>query len=183
MSNFDRTQRFFCETRSEIAGNVLRGHAAVFGTLARIGQSYEAIARGAFAPVLGNDVRALVNHDPSQLLGRVSAGTLRLQEDSQGLAFEVDLPDTSTGRDLRVLVERGDITGASFAFQPGQMERSRAADGRTIVTHTAFSALRDVSPVTYPAYESTDVALRAVTFDLTQREQLIRIRAAHLENI
>ena len=176
-------QRFFAETRSEIAGDTLRGHAAVFDTIATIGRGYEAIARGAFAPVLSNDVRALINHDPSLLLGRVSAGTLRLQEDSQGLAFEVDLPDTQPARDLRALIERGDITGASFAFQPGQMTRTRAADGKTLITHTAFSALRDVSPVTFPAYSETDIALRALDLTGSLRGQLIRLRASQLENI
>lgn len=176
-------QRFWIETRAEMSGNTLRGHAAVFGTLAKIGRGYESIATGAFGRALsGSDVRALLNHEPSQLLGRQSSGTLRLAEDSTGLAFEIDLPDTTVGRDLRTLVERGDITGASFAFRPGEAAYSRAEDGKTITTHISFAELRDVSPVTYPAYESTDVALRAADQYLTgsRREQLIRLRAASL---
>jgi HK97 family phage prohead protease len=170
------------ETRSQISGNTLRGHAAVFGSLTRIGQIYERIAPGAFANALqaGSDVRALVNHDPSMLLGRTSSGTLRLQEDSEGLAFEVDIPDTTTGRDLRTLVERGDITGASFGFIPGQVARTRAEDGRSVITHTSVAVLRDISPVTFPAYSDTDIAVRADEQARTLREQIIRIRAGQL---
>lgn len=174
--------RFFVETRSELSGNTLRGHAAVFDTVARMGRSYERIAPGAFARVLeGSDVRALINHDPSLVIGRQSAGTLRLQEDATGLAFEVDLPDTQAARDLRELVSRGDISGASFGFIRGDVTQSRSADGTPVTTHTAFRKLLDVSPVTFPAYDSADVQLRAI--ELTPgspREQRIRLRANSL---
>lgn len=174
--------RAFAELRAEVAGDTLRGHAAVFGSIARLPSGYEAIAPGAFARALdssGSDPAALINHNPSLLLGRRSSGTLRLKEDDEGLAFEVDLGQQSYARDLRESVERGDLTGMSFGFLPGEYEFSPAKDGRQIRTHTAVSELLDVSAVTYPAYrEANDLQLRSLdsfTFQLPVR--LIRAKA------
>lgn len=154
--------RFGVELRAEIAGDILRGHAAVFDSLAKLPTGYEAIDRGAFDDVLARDdldVRALVNHDPSQLLGR-TPNTLRLSTDKTGLAFEVDLPDTRAAHDIRTLIRRGDISGASFGFVPGATVRSHAPDGRPVTTHMSVSRLLDVSVVTYPAYGDASVQLR-----------------------
>ena len=176
--------RFYLETRAELAGNTLKGYAAVFDGTATIGGGYERIAPNAFDNALENaDPRALINHDPSLVLGRRSAGTLRLDTDSRGLRFEVDLPDTTYARDLRELVERGDLAGASFGFIPGEDEITRAPDGKQVRTHTAIRDLVDVSAVTYPAYEGTSLALRHIDFARVTRPRLraIRIRAAHLK--
>ena len=176
--------RFFVETRAELAGNTLRGYAAVFDGTAKVGGGYERIAPSAFDAVLERaDPRALINHNPSLVLGRRSAGTLRLSADSRGLAFEVDLPDTTYARDLRELVERGDLAGASFGFKPGKDEMSRAPDGKQVRTHTEVSDLVDVSAVTYPAYEGTSLMLRHIDFSRVTRPRMraIRIRASHLK--
>lgn len=178
-------QRFAVEFRAEVAGDTLRGHAAVFGQTARVAGGYEQIAPTAFNEALkASDVRALLNHNPTLVLGRQSAGTLRLHVDDQGLAFEVDLPDTSYARDLRELVARGDVTGASFGFVPGQDEYRKAPDGKQVRTHTSVAQLLDVSPVTWPAYDGTNVALRHMDWGVQQptlRQQLIiaRHRALH----
>lgn len=173
--------RFGVELRAEMNGDTLRGHASVFGQMARIGGGWEDIAPSAFDAVLADDatdVRALINHDPTLLLGRQSAGTVRVGVDSQGLPFEVDLPNTSYANDLRELVERGDLDGASFGFVPGEDELGRAPDGRQLRTHTSVKALIDVSAVTFPAYDGAGVALRAYEFaPCTSRGQLIRARA------
>jgi hypothetical protein len=171
--------RFSVQTRSTLDGSTLRGHASVFGQLAKLPGHYERMDPGAFNSVLDRtdtDVRALLNHDPSMLLGRQSAGTLRLKVDGDGLAFEVDLPNTSYGADLRALVARGDLTGASFGFIPGKDEWSNV-DGRQIRTHLSVEELIDVSPVTFPAYPGTDVSLRHYDFSRPSgREQMIRAR-------
>jgi HK97 family phage prohead protease len=182
-------QRFHVELRAEVTGNKLQGHASVFGQMARIGATYEQLARSAFDAVLkdkATDVRALWNHDPNHLLGRQSSGTLRVGTDSEGLEFEVDLPDTSLGRDLRVLAERGDITGASFGFIPGEDEWDKAPDGLRLRTHTSVAMLRDVSPVTFPAYEGAAVSLRSMEFGRPGRvrSQLVQARArVHLGRV
>ncbi len=176
------SSRFHVELRSaEItAHGTLYGHAAVFGQHAQIRGGYEALAPGAFDEALKRDnVRALINHDPSKLLGSSAAGTLKLDTDDIGLRFEVQLPDTSYARDLRVLVERGDLAGASFGFIPGTDERGVAPDGRQIRMHTGVRKILDVSAVTYPAYDATDVCLRSLTFGppaIDRRTQIILAR-------
>lgn len=166
---------------AEVSGNTLAGHAAVFGQVAPIRGGYEAIAPTAFDEVLArdDDVVALRDHDPALLLGRRSAGTLRLETDDDGLAFEVDLPDTSYARDVKELVARGDLQGASFGFLPGKDELGHAPDGKQLRTHTSISRLLDVSVVGMPAYDGTSVTLRHLTFDppaLDRRTQLILAR-------
>jgi hypothetical protein len=182
-------QRFHVELRAEVAGNKLHGHASVFDQIAQVPGHYEQLSRSAFDAVLKDkttDVRALWNHDPNHLLGRQSSGTLRIGTDSEGLEFEVDLPDTSLGRDLRVLADRGDITGASFGFIPGEDEWDKAPDGMRLRTHTSVAMLRDVSPVTFPAYEGAAVSLRSMEFGrpIRARSQLIQARArVHLGRV
>lgn len=174
--------RFHVELRSEIAGNKLTGHAAVFGQIARVPGGWEEVGREAFDAVLKHpdtDVVSLKNHDPDQLLGRQSAGTLRVSTDSEGLPFEVDLPNTTYANDLRELVERGDLTGASFGFVPGDDVLARAKDGRQLRRHTSIRLLRDVGPVTFPAYEGAGgLALRHHDFTAagSTRSRLILAR-------
>lgn len=175
--------RFSVEIRSAIEGNKLVGHAAVFGKAARIGGAYEQLARSAFDEALKtSDARFLVNHDPSQLLGRQSSGTLKLSTDDAGLAFEVDLPNTQLGNDIRELVARGDMNEGSFGFIPGEDTWERAADGMQIRTHTSIQRLLDASLVTYPAYDGTSAELRALTIQRAPntRARLIRARARYL---
>lgn len=175
--------RFVVDLRSEVTGRKLHGYAAVYGPVARIGEAWESFAPGAFDDALKrDDVVALYNHDPAQLLGRTSSGTLRMRSDSQGLEFEVDLPDTPAGNTVRELVSRGDLTGASIGYKRGLVERSLAKDGRPHHLVTNVSYLRDVSPVTLPAYEGTEVTLRSIAEipnDWRQyRTRLLRARMA-----
>lgn len=175
------TRRLAVELRAEVDGSRLVGHAAVFDQTVPYFDGFERIAPGAFDAVLAKkstDVRALVNHDPHLVLGRQSAGTLRLSTDNRGLRFEVDLPDTSYANDLRELVARGDVTGASFGFVAGDERFEKARGGKQVRVHTSFAELLDVSPVTFPAFDRTAVALRSL--DLTgpsAREATARIRA------
>lgn len=178
--------RFTAEFRSEVEGNRLVGRAVVFGALADTPGPLESIARSAFDESLraGHDVKALVNHNPAMVLGSTRAKTLRLEVDDDGLAFELDLPDTTYAADLKELIARNDVSGMSFGFIPGADEWSRGPGGRQVRTHTSVKRLLDVSPVAYPAYDGTEVYLRAAQFDarpaLTVRGQMIRLRAAHL---
>lgn len=179
------TSRFFAEFRAETDGNTLRGTAAVFGPVAEMSRHYERLDARAFDKALAgeDDIVALFNHDRSMPLGRRSAGSLRLHSDNVGLHFEVDLPDTTLGRDMREMVRSGLITGASFGFIPGDDRWERAPDGRQVRTHTSVARLLDVSPVTEPAYTDTSVQLRHIDFeslgrrpDLSLRTQLITAR-------
>jgi HK97 family phage prohead protease len=142
------------------AGRTLTGYAATFGTPARIGGQFtESIRAGAFAASLasGRDVLALLDHDPGRLLARTSSGTLKLAEDARGLAFSIDVPDTSLGRDVLTLAERGDLGGMSFGFRTLD-EAWPAPDRREL----RAIELHEVSIVhAWPAYSATSVAARS----------------------
>jgi HK97 family phage prohead protease len=144
-----------------------RGHAAVFDEWTQIGPKdygfQERIARGAFRKVLsdGADVRFLINHDGLPL-ARTAAGTMTLKEDTKGLRVDADLAPTTLANDLAVLLERRDISQMSFGFRVGKHEVEHDEENDEVRrTITEFSDLYDVSPVTFPAYEGTDAALRA----------------------
>ena len=141
---------------------LIRGHAAVFNSETDLGWFRERIAPGAFSESIGkDDVRALFNHDENFILGRNKAGTLTMREDEQGLYVEIDPPDTQVARDLVTSIERGDISQMSFGFQTikdsWETEENAAKDLRTLEK----VKLWDVSPVTFPAYQETDVAVRS----------------------
>jgi hypothetical protein len=142
---------------------LIRGHAAVFNQLSEdLGGFREQIAPGAFAEAIKtDDVRALFNHNADLILGRNLAGTLKLAEDARGLAIELDPPDTQAGRDLLVSMERGDVTQMSFGFsvRPNGQNWGKDDTGQVVRTITRVR-LFDVSPVVYPAYPQTDVAVR-----------------------
>lgn len=152
------------ELREASGKRQLRGHAAVFHQLSEdLGGFREQIAPGAFLEAIEkDDIRALFNHNPDFVLGRNMAKTLRLSEDLRGLAIEIDLPDTQTVRDLVVApIERGDVSQMSFGFsvRPGGQDWAKDDEGRTIRTLKKLR-LYDVSPVTFPAYPQTDIAVR-----------------------
>lgn len=138
------------------------GYAALFNSEADIGgYMTEVFLPGAFTESLkSEDVRAYFDHDRGRVLGRMSAGTLRLREDEKGLAVEIDLPDTSDGRDVRELVERGDITGMSIGFQVLHDEWDETVDPPKRTIHEA--RLREASIVSEPAYGDTSVAMRSL---------------------
>lgn len=139
------------------------GHAAIFDEVVEIFPGFrEQIATGAFRNALKrpDDVRALVDHDPSKILGRNSAGTLELREDKTGLYVEILPPDTNAGRDIMESVKRGDVTGMSFGFQTDKDTWERDDEKGDLRTVEDLH-LMDVSVVTYPAYDQTDIAVRS----------------------
>lgn len=138
----------------------LSWYAALFDGLSEdLGGFRERIGRRAFTEsVQSDDVRALVNHDPNQVLGRTSAKTLKLHVDQSGLHANVALPDTSYARDLVVNIQNKNITGGSFGFITLADEWTlEEADGEEIIIRTLKKVrLFDVSTVTFPAYPATE---------------------------
>ena len=141
----------------------ISGYPAVFNSLSeRLGGGpypfHERITPGAFTGTLANkdNVVALFNHDNNILLGRTSAGTLRLQQDKRGLFAQVDVPDTATVRDLVLEpIRRGDLNAWSFGFTINEGgQRWLQVDGEDIRELTSLT-LYDVSPVVRPAYPGT----------------------------
>ncbi len=165
MDNIER--KFFntnitIETRDD-SKSTLKGHAAVFDTLSEnLGGFREKIQKGAFDDVMSDDVRALFNHDPNLVLGRTKSKTLRINQDDTGLSYEVDIPDTTAGRDLTVSMGRGDIDQSSFAFVVEEDDWQEDDEGRVVRTIIKIRSLHDVSPVTYPAYPDAKVGLRGL---------------------
>jgi HK97 family phage prohead protease len=136
-----------------------------------LGGFKERVAPGCFRGSLanGDDVKALYNHDPNLILGRVANRTLRLRDSDAGLMMECDLPDTSVGRDLYASVSRGDVSEMSFAFtiddedwadEDDPEDRTRRISVRTL----RAAKLLDVSAVVYPAYAgATSVGVSSVS--------------------
>lgn len=154
------------------------GHAAVFNVRTAIGNPltwgfYEEVAPGAFTKTLDEgDARFLVDHDTSLLVARVSAGDLALTEDTIGLAVDASLDtEVSYVRDLARNLEKRRITGMSFGFQVVKddwtTEEVEVKDNDPIeveVRTIREVKLFEVSAVTFPAYEETDAAVRALAF-------------------
>ncbi len=119
----------------------------------------ERIAPGTFTRSLKSrvDIRAYVNHNDELLLGSTRAKTLRIDDRADGGWVEIDLPDTTWGRDIRTLTERGDITGMSFGFSTTKDKWSDDGTERTLLG----AKLHEVSVVTgVPAYPQTTASVR-----------------------
>lgn len=172
------------ETRAAIielrtAGRRLDGYAATFGTPATIGAFRETIRAGAFRASLatGRDTLALLDHDPTKLLARTGNGSLRLSEDSRGLAFSLDLPDTTVGRDVLAMAEARMLGGMSFGFIV-QDENWPTRDARELRSVD----LVEISVVqAFPAYSQTSVSARARA--LGRAEATWRLRRLMLETL
>src|SRR5690625_7107596 len=142
----------------------LVGCAALFKRRSELpyGSFVEVIAPGAFAGAVKNaDVRCLWNHDSNHVIGRTKAGTLTVEEDELGLRIEATPPDTQWARDLMTSISRGDVDQMSFGFRVAKDEWKEEGDiyVRTILE---IEELYEVSPVTFPAYPDTAVAVRSL---------------------
>jgi HK97 family phage prohead protease len=147
-------------------GQKIEGYAAVFNSEANIGGMFREIIRpGAFSNVLSRaDVRALINHDENLVLGRNKANTLSLAEDDRGLKFDVTPPNTQYANDLKISMERGDVSECSFAFtMQGGIETWDETGDIPLRSIERVGDLFDVSVVTYPAYQDTSAALRSLS--------------------
>lgn len=142
------------------------GYGSVFDSRSEVLWGFrEIIKPGAFDDVLKDDVRGLFNHDPNFILGRSSAGTLSLSVDARGLQYNIVAPETQTIRDLVISpMQRGDINQSSFSFRVARDGEDWYQDEQGIVIReiTKVSRLFDVSPVTYPAYQEADSAVRSM---------------------
>jgi HK97 family phage prohead protease len=146
----------------------ISGYAATFNSPTMIttqnGSFREQIKPGAFSRAIreADDVCCLFNHNDMYVLGRISAGTLRLKQTDRGLFYECDIPDTQAGRDTHTSIQRGDISGCSFAFEVGEDDQDWDMDERGLLNRNIRNvrSLIDVSPVTHPAYASTSVSAR-----------------------
>jgi uncharacterized protein len=147
----------------------LTGVASVYNQDYDNGWFIEHVLPGAFTRVLGEDpdVRCLFNHNPDNLLARTKSGTLHLADTPAGLTYDADTNlETTIGRDVQAMVDRGDLDGCSIGFRVAKQNwREEKQEDGTIVTHrdiVEFDELLDVGPVTYPAFTGTSVSTRSL---------------------
>lgn len=169
MSDNTSELRFNCDVELRaIDGDKARlpkivGYAAIFNSVTNnIPGFSEVILPGAFRDALASkdEVLALFEHDPKQILGRRSRGTLTLEEDGKGLRVEIDTPNTTLGRDAVEGVRRGDLAGMSFRFkQP--VDSWRRDGGTNLRSISKFGKLLEVTLTGLPVYESTTAEVRS----------------------
>jgi HK97 family phage prohead protease len=147
------------ETASGDQPMTFRGYAAVFDSPSEPLPFIETIAPGAFKRSLnsGREVRMFINHNSDQVLASTRSGTLQLIEDERGLYVEAELPPTTYGRDLSVMMQRGDVHSMSFGFSVPTGGDSWSDDGQSRELREVI--LHEVSVVTgFPAYPATNGA-------------------------
>jgi HK97 family phage prohead protease len=146
-------------------GMTFTGYAAVFNSPSEPLPFIERIAPGAFKRSLKarNDIKLLWNHDTGSVLGSTRAGTLKLEEDNYGLRVTAVLPETTLGKDVRTLVQRGDVSAMSFGFSVPANGDSWNTEG----TERTLRSVRihEVSIVAFPAYQQTAGTAAVRSFD------------------
>lgn len=141
---------------------IVEGYFAVFDEVYEVWPGVtESIQRGAFTNSIGQDVRALYNHNADQILGRTSAGTLELKEDDRGLWGRIKINSKDTEAvNVYERIARGDITGCSFGFEIKSERWEQKDDNSIHYTIEEVDPLYEVSPCVFPAYEATSVSSR-----------------------
>lgn len=172
-NNGDIERRYAGQIRMDPSGDKrLKGYAVVFNSLSlNLGGFKERILPDAVTRTLSEalDVRALVDHDSSKIIGRTRAGTLRLRSDGHGLAVEIFPPQTTAARDIMESIDRGDVTGMSFAFRT--LEDDWHMEDGEIVREVLDMTISEVSIVSFPAYPSTDVQVAQRSMQAFQSTQ------------
>ena len=160
------------ETREDGENPTIEGYFAVFNSNYEIAPGMsESIAPGAFSRTLANDVRALINHDTTLVLGRTKANTLELREDSHGLWGKISInPNDRDAMNLYERVKRGDVDQCSFGFDLREQDTEILENGDVHWTIRDLD-LFEVSCCTFPAYEQTNISARSKERDeIRQRE-------------
>ena len=156
------------ETREDGEEHVphISGYFASFTDVYEIAPGMtESIAKGAFSRSLGGDIRALVNHDTTLVLGRTKAHTLELKEDERGLWGDITInPNDGDAMNLYERVKRGDVDQCSFGFEIVSEETEVRPDGSVHWTLKEVN-LFEVSACTFPAYKETNISARCAERD------------------
>lgn len=171
-------------TREDGEDLKIEGYFAVFNSIYDIGPGMsESIAPGAFGNTLAEDIRALVNHDTTLVLGRTSAHTLELREDERGLWGRISInPKDTDAMNLYERVKRGDVSQCSFGFE---IVREDTEIGENGDVHWTIQEVRlyEVSCCTFPAYESTNISAREAERDEILKRETEAWRAKMKERL
>lgn len=155
------------ETRQDGDDLYIEGYFAVFNSVYELWPgATESIAPGAFDKSIHSDARALYNHNTDIVLGRVSAGTMEIRQDSRGLWGRVKINrEDQDAMNAYARIQRGDITGCSFGFDIETQKTDYREDGTVHWTITGINPLYEISPCTFPAYENTTISARRKDLD------------------
>lgn len=179
-----QTRALPCEfqTREENDQMIIEGYFAVFDSVYQIAADMsESIAPGAFSSSVSGDVRALINHDTTLVLGRTVAHTLEIKEDARGLWGRIVVnPKDSDAVNAYERVKRGDVSQCSIGFDVVKEDTEIREDG-TIHWTIRDMKLWEVSMCTFPAYEETNISARTAQRDEIKRRSLEARRAKALK--
>lgn len=166
------------KTRAEDGNLYIEGYFAVFGSEYRMWENaIETIDEDAFDDTLADDIRALVNHDSTLVLGRTTAGTLELRVDRVGLWGVITINQADQDAvNLYERVRRGDVSQCSFGFDIIDQSTEVMENGTTVWKLRKVK-LYEVSVVTFPAYEDTSVVARKKDYDELQKRKREQWRA------
>lgn len=161
------------KVRSEDGDPIIEGYFAVYNSIYEIAPDMsESIAPGAFQKYLSGDIRMLINHDTTLVVGRTAAHTLELRDDSHGLWAKAPVnPKDSAAMDAHARVERGDVSQASIGFEIIKEDTEVREDGSVHWT-IREAILHEVSICTFPAYKETNISARS-----EERDRLLERKA------
>lgn len=162
----------------------IEGYFAVFGDIYELWPgATESVDSKAFDETLGDDIRALINHDTTLVLGRTKAGTLELKADKKGLWGRVEINEKDQdAMNLYARVERGDVNQCSFGFDILEEDTEYHEDG-TVHWTLKRVKLYEVSVVTFPAYEDTSVQARQKDYEQIKKRQIENWKAERKERL
>ena len=162
----------FTATRADDGKRYIEGYFALYNSITELWKGCEEVIEpGAFSETLVNDIRVLFDHDTSKVLGRNKSGTAEFREDAKGLYAKVEVPDTTDGNNLYVLVSRGDVNQASFGFNILEEDVEEVMPN-TYRWHLRKIDLHEVSIVTFPAYRDTVIHARSAEVEQLQARKL-----------
>lgn len=179
----NRQSRFKTRADEETGKRYISGYFAVFGDLYEIlpGMTEE-VDPHAFDEALDDDIRCLADHDSRIVLGRNIAGTLMLKIDDKGLWGEVEInPNDTEAMNVYARVQRGDVNQCSFAFDV--IEQEERWSGNAVHWILKKVKLYEVSVVTFPAYEGTEVDARRKEVEKTKKRQVEAFKTRMLQKL
>ena len=173
------------EVREDGGDLYIEGYFAVFNSVYELWPgATESIAPGAFDDSVSDDVRARYNHNTDLVLGRTSAGTMEIKQDSRGLWGRIRINrDDSDAMNAYARIQRGDITGCSFGFDIADQETEYREDGTVHWTIKRVSPLYEISPCTFPAYQDTTVSARKHDLEEVKRKRTELWKRAMFEKL
>lgn len=179
----NRQSRFKTRADEETGKRYISGYFAVFGDLYEIWpDATEEVGPHAFDEALDDDIRCLADHDSRIVLGRNIAGTLDLKIDDKGLWGEVEInPNDTEAMNVYARVQRGDVNQCSFAFDV--IEQEEQWSGNAVHWILKKVKLYEVSVVTFPAYEGTEVDARRKEVEKTKKRQAEAFKARMLQKL